>query len=126
MTYSTWAEAEAALRGVDGHATLPGGSHPIAVKFADAKPVELAKFEARGTKRNSWEMGTSGGGGVPGGGVPGGGVPGGGVPGDSMPGGAADIMSGGSMAAPGAGGAGGSKRQVMGGMAQLGGMVRQA
>lgn len=51
MTFSTWAEAEAALTAVSGRERLPGGAHPMAVKFADAKPAELAKFEARGAAR---------------------------------------------------------------------------
>lgn len=57
VTYGSWAESEAAMRAVDGKYTLPGSPHPVAVKFADAKPAELAKFEGRGTKRGAWEMG---------------------------------------------------------------------
>lgn len=57
MTYGTWADAEAALLAVNGSITLPGSQHPLAVKFADAKPAELAKFDNRGTKRGAWEMG---------------------------------------------------------------------
>lgn len=52
------------MKEVDGKYTLPGSSHPLTVKFADAKPAELAKFEARGTKRGAWEMGGGGGGGM--------------------------------------------------------------
>ncbi|GBF87652.1 hypothetical protein Rsub_00363 [Raphidocelis subcapitata] len=53
VTYSSWAEAEAALAAVNGNITLPGSAHPMAVKFADAKPTELAKFEARGARRSA-------------------------------------------------------------------------
>jgi hypothetical protein len=68
VSYGSWAEAEAALKAVDQKATLPGGSHPITVKFADAKPAELAKFDGRGTKRGAWDGGMMGGGGGGGGG----------------------------------------------------------
>jgi hypothetical protein len=64
VTFATWAQAEAALRAIDGHATLEGGgAQPLTAKFADAKPAELAKFDGRGTKRGAWEMGMFGGGG---------------------------------------------------------------
>jgi hypothetical protein len=97
VTFSTWAEAEAALEAVNGVVTLPGSGHALAVKFADAKPGELAKFEARGTKRGAWEMGC----------------------------GAAAMMgmigAGGAGAGAGAVGGGGSgKRQFMGGMGRGG------
>jgi hypothetical protein len=65
VTFDTWAEAEGALQAVDGKVSLPGSGHAMAVKFADAKPGELAKFEARGTKRGAWEMGAAMGGVVP-------------------------------------------------------------
>jgi hypothetical protein len=97
VTFSTWAEAEAALTAVDGLVTLPGSSHALAVKFADAKPGELAKFEARaaGTKRGAGEMG----------------------------GGAAGAAAMMGMMGGGGDGSSGGKRQFMGGMGR-GGMVR--
>lgn len=61
VTYSTWAAAEAAVKAIDGKYTMPGGPHALTVRFADAKPAELAKFEARGTKRGAWELGSIGG-----------------------------------------------------------------
>lgn len=54
MTFSTWAEAEAALTAVHGSMTLPGSSHPLTVKWADAKPAEIAKFDSK--KRGAWDM----------------------------------------------------------------------
>ena len=61
MTYGTWAEAEAALTAVNGNVVMPGGTAPLTVKFADAKPSELAKLDGRGAKRGAWEMGGMGG-----------------------------------------------------------------
>ncbi|KAI8470888.1 MAG: hypothetical protein J3K34DRAFT_385032 [Monoraphidium minutum] len=63
VTYGTWAEAEGAMKAVDSKVTMPGGTHPLTVKFADAKPAELAKFEGRGTKRGAWDGGGGMGGG---------------------------------------------------------------
>lgn len=62
VTFSTWAEAEAAMKAIDGQVTMPGSSHSLTVKFADAKPAELAKFDSRGTKRGAWDVGGGGGG----------------------------------------------------------------
>ena len=116
MTYSTWAEAEAALAAVNGAVTMPGSAHPMAVKFADAKPGELAKFEARGAKRSGAASGTdpgtpsaagsgSGGGGGGGGGGPGSSVSGGGGGGGGGgPSGSGPSSSGPSGSGPGGGG----------------------
>lgn len=43
ISFSRWSEAEAAIEAVNGKCTLPGALNPVAVRFADAKPTDLAK-----------------------------------------------------------------------------------
>jgi len=104
VTFATWAEAEAALAGVNGKLTLPGSAHPVAVKFADAKPGELAKFEARGgTKRVGSELGIAAAAAAAAGGVMAVGAAG---PSSSNPGGGASAPAGSSGYPSSAGGSG--------------------